>query len=268
MTQTAPRPDLTDLLVRTFLTPVHRPAPARELDWLKDARTTRVAFDPERSLAVYEWGPAHAPAVLLVHGWSGRGSQLGAFVRPLVEAGRRVVAFDAPGHGRSAGGLTGLPELAAATERILHRVEDVNAAIAHSMGAAATTLAMAHGRALDRVAYLAPPEDADGYLRRVAIALGADDHTTARARQAIEAYFGVRFDALRGSLHAPAMKAALAVFHDPADREVPISEAEHLVAGWPRAQLLRVDGVGHTRIARDPSVVRAVAAFVLQRGST
>src|SRR5688500_15132227 len=43
------------------------------------------------------WGTG--PAVYLVHGWGGRGSQLGSFVEPLLAGGFRVVMFDAPAHG-------------------------------------------------------------------------------------------------------------------------------------------------------------------------
>ena len=50
---------------------------------------------------------ADPPAVYLVHGWGGWRWQLDAFVAPLVEAGFRVVAFDAPSHGDSDPGPEG-----------------------------------------------------------------------------------------------------------------------------------------------------------------
>src|SRR5688500_6559183 len=54
-----------------------------------------------RRLAVWRWGKG--PAILLVHGWGSRGARLASFLPPLTEAGYSVVAFDAPGHGASAG---------------------------------------------------------------------------------------------------------------------------------------------------------------------
>src|SRR5262245_22720923 len=48
-------------------------------------------------LAGWKWGTG--PTVLLVHGWGGRSSQLGAFVTALVRAGYSALAFDAPAHG-------------------------------------------------------------------------------------------------------------------------------------------------------------------------
>src|SRR5882724_4574089 len=66
------------------------------------AGAERLLVDGSRgALSVLRWGKG--PLVVLVHGWNGRASQLGAFVEPLVRAGLQVVAFDAPGPGASAG---------------------------------------------------------------------------------------------------------------------------------------------------------------------
>jgi hypothetical protein len=45
-------------------------------------------------IAGESWGDG--PAVYLVHGWGGCRAHLGVFVKPLVEAGHRVIAFDLP----------------------------------------------------------------------------------------------------------------------------------------------------------------------------
>ena len=52
-------------------------------------------------------GQSDPPAVYLVHGWGGWRWQLDPFVGPLVDAGFRVVAFDAPSHGGSGPGPRG-----------------------------------------------------------------------------------------------------------------------------------------------------------------
>jgi len=55
-----------------------------------DARRETVVSG-EQTLAVWQVGPLAAPAVLLVHGWGGRGIQMESFVAPLVASGRRAV---------------------------------------------------------------------------------------------------------------------------------------------------------------------------------
>ncbi|MGH8826296.1 MAG: alpha/beta fold hydrolase, partial [Jiangellaceae bacterium] len=97
-----------------------------------------------RSMVVESWG--EGPTVYLVHGWGGWRGQLGAFVAPLVAAGHRVVAFDAPSHGDSGPGLLGTgkslgPELADALRAVVDQHGAPSAMVAHSLGCVTTALA-------------------------------------------------------------------------------------------------------------------------------
>src|SRR5262245_35302817 len=74
---------------RLFLSPRRFDRPEAERELLSRARR----FDVN-GLAAWRWGGG--PPVLLVHGWEGRGAQLGAFVDPLVGRGFSVITFDAP----------------------------------------------------------------------------------------------------------------------------------------------------------------------------
>jgi len=89
------------LAERRFLTPSRPRRPDAELALLATARA-RPLFVGTRHIELWLWGAG--PSVLLVHGWGGRGTQLGAFVEPLVARGFSVVTFDAPGHGASGSG--------------------------------------------------------------------------------------------------------------------------------------------------------------------
>lgn len=65
--------------------------------------TSTVRPTGEFPLPVTVWGEAGRPLVLLMHGWGGHRGQLTGFVAPLMKAGFRVVAFDAPAHGDAPG---------------------------------------------------------------------------------------------------------------------------------------------------------------------
>src|SRR5882724_9402402 len=92
-------------------------------------------------LAVWDWGDGRT--VLLVHGWNGNGAQLSGFVAPLLRAGYYVAAPDLPAHGDSAGTRTNVRAMADALLRLGRRVGPVHAVIAHSLGAAASVIALA-----------------------------------------------------------------------------------------------------------------------------
>src|SRR5688500_1442660 len=90
---------------RLFRTPPsYRPARGED-DSVFFADPFQVRFG-ERTLQAWSFG--EGPAVLLVHGWGGRGTQLRSFVDPIVRSGRRAILFDAPGHGGSGGGMASL----------------------------------------------------------------------------------------------------------------------------------------------------------------
>src|SRR6476646_5059202 len=71
---------------RIFATPPRFEHTARELAFL--AHGTRFTVNAAWSrVAAWRFGPADRPAVILSHGWGGRGAQLRAFVPGLVAAG-------------------------------------------------------------------------------------------------------------------------------------------------------------------------------------
>ncbi|MGZ5446135.1 MAG: alpha/beta hydrolase [Thermoanaerobaculia bacterium] len=73
---------------------------ARErLDVAGEDDVRRFRETVRRLQRAWSWG--EGPAVLLVHGWGGHAAQFQSFVEPLVRAGFRAIAFDAPSHGSS-----------------------------------------------------------------------------------------------------------------------------------------------------------------------
>jgi pimeloyl-ACP methyl ester carboxylesterase len=213
-----------------------------------------------RPLAAWRWGKG--PAVLLVHGWGSRGSRLASFVAPLTGAGYSVVALDAPGHGASAGRLSSLPQFIAAIETVARELGPVAAIVAHSMGAAATTLAMSRGLRAGRVVFLAPSVDPIGYTERFAEIVGLRPDILDRMRRSIERRFGQSWDEFNVLRPAAKMTAPLLVFHDREDRDVAWTDGQAIAAAWPGAELVSTSGLGHRRIVHDPDVVARAVSFL------
>jgi pimeloyl-ACP methyl ester carboxylesterase len=246
-------------LLRLFLTPRRHRVPERERAWVAGAAEHRVRT-AGRELRLWSWGDG--PPVLLVHGWEGRGSQMGAFAAPLAAAGFRAVAYDAPGHGASDGERSSIPEMADAVAGVAALLGGVHAVVAHSAGAAAASVALAAGTGAERLVYLAPPDDPVRFLRLAGAMVGLPPVVARHAQRRIERRFDVSFDAFRGARLAPRIGLPLLAFHDPADQEVPFDEARALVSHWPAARLVPTPGLGHRRLLRDPEVVRQAVEFV------
>ena len=245
------------------------PVPERERAWLAGAARSSVELGGAR-LPVWSWG--EGPAVLLVHGWEGRGSQMGAFAEPLAAAGFRAVAYDAPGHGDAPGRLSSLPAMIEAVAAVAAAVGPLAGVVAHSAGAAATSVALrrslgaAGGLAPEAVVYVAPGADPGRFLGVAAGWLGLPPEIAGRTRRRIEGRFDIRFEDLRTPSFAAALDRPLLVVHDRDDREVPWEEGSAIAAAWPGARLVTTRGLGHRRVLREPEVVERAVGFVADRG--
>jgi pimeloyl-ACP methyl ester carboxylesterase len=256
-------PDLAAAwLASLFLSTKRIATPEREARWLRDAEWGAIEADGE-ALATYSWG--EGPLVLLVHGWNGRGSQLGAFGRVLAGLGFRAVALDLPGHGESPGRSSSLLAMASGIEAAMRQLGSPAGVVAHSAGCAATTLALQDGPSAPALAFIAPPEDLGYFALELARHLRVQPRVHRRARRGIEARFGIPWSQLRIPALAPEMTQPLLVIHDATDREVPHSHGESVAANWPGARLITTRGLGHQRILRDADVVRRAVEFVTRR---
>lgn len=243
---------------RLFFTPP-RPRRSRGEALLATARRFDVRGE-EGPLAVWQWG--RGPAVVLLHGWGGRAAQLSSFVAPLLERGFSVVAFDAPGHGRSGRGLSSAPQFARALRVVADAVGGAAGVVAHSLGSAAVALAIRDGLDAGRVVFLAPPADPPAWVGPFATRLRLAPGVVERMRERSERRIGRRWEELDIPRLVPSFAAPLLVVHDHEDAEVPIADGARIAAAWPGARLIETTGLGHQRLLRDPEVVARAVAFL------
>lgn len=253
---------LAELAASIFLRPLRagRRVP-REEAYLESARRLSLATRGGE-LAAWEWGASEAPLVGCVHGWEGHGAQLGAFAAPLVRAGFRVLAFDAPGHGESPGDEAHVPLLARLLPEIEAGAGKFHALLGHSMGAAGAALSTTCGVAPRGLVLLAPPMSMRERVERVARRMELAEPLRAAFFAAVARRTQATFadvDLRRVAERAP---CALLVFHDPADGDTSFAEAEQIVAAWRGARLVPCPGRGHYRILATPEIVRQAVEFI------
>ncbi len=210
-------------------------------------------------VAVWSWG--EGPRVLLVHGWSGYGGQLTAFVAPLVAAGFSVVTFDAPGHGLSSGRTSSLPEVARLIQAVGHATGGPHALVAHSFGAAASALAFRNGLAVERAVFVAPAADPRKAVAFFSRELALPERAVARMVERLKERVGPLEDYVVPGF-APSLKMPLRIFHDEGDEEVRVEAGEAIASAWPGATLVRTQGLGHHRILYTPAVVADAVRFL------
>lgn len=258
-------PELAAAAAKPLFLSTHRhPVTERERAWLRDAERVELAgkIGDGGPLAAWVWGREGSPTVALLHGWEGRGSQLGAFAAPLVAAGFRVAAVDAPGHGDSPGRSSSLVAIADALRRLGERYGPFAGVIAHSAGTVGAVHAISRGLAVDRLVCVAPGVDLEGYVLGFARIFGLSEEAGRSLKLRIERHVGVAMRELDPRRAAPEQRLPLLVIHDRTDREAPFAGGEELARSWPGARLLATEGLGHTRILWDGKVVSAATDFL------
>jgi pimeloyl-ACP methyl ester carboxylesterase len=212
-------------------------------------------------VAVYTLG--EGPVVLFVHGWSGRGSQVAAFARPLVAAGYRVMAVDAPGHGDTPGDRTNILECTAVLHAFAHNYGDVYAAITHSFGGMVLAHAMSNGMHIDRVVCISAPAHVDYLLDGFAQTLAIPDKVIEDVQRRMDERFDEGFrETISTVVNVRDLDVPALVIHDRDDHNVPWQQGKIIANAWPGARFMQTAGLGHGRILRDAGVVKAAVDFI------
>lgn len=243
------------LAYRLWFRTVRPPDPPAALPVLREAEHRRTDVDGT-SVATYAWG--EGPAVLLVHGWGSHTGHMTGFVGPLVERGFRVIAFDAPAHGRSPGERTDIFEIRRALRAVAERAGSPAGAVAHSLGSLALLDAGPASLGVGATVLISPGVRLDALVEAFRGRAGLCERTAAELKRRVADFVGPEY---YDGLWASGPDRAL-VLHDEEDREIPPGEGRHVARKLGGARFRTTAGLGHRRIVRDPDVQAETARFL------
>jgi len=235
------------------------PAPAREARLLAEAADHSFQRDDKR-IACWSWGKG--PRILLVHGWNGRGAQMGSFVKPLVKAGYRVMTLDLPGHGQTAGRRTDIFEVRDVLCDLNELHGPFDGVIAHSFGMPCVAAAVNAGLQTEAIISISAPSGFDSLLKHFAEYLRLPPAIIADVERRLLAYVGPHFWKEFAKHYATSGEQRSLLIHDNDDYVVPPSEARELIQHWPNAQLMLTSGLGHRRILKNRAVIKESISFI------
>lgn len=256
-------PSMTGRLAyKLWLTPTRFKTPASEQKALQSA-TINFHHINDKDIATFGWGAETGPAILLVHGWSGRGTQMGPFVEPLTNAGYRVISFDSPAHGKSSGKQTNLYEISDTILAMQEIYGEFDAVITHSFGGPCTALAITHGFKANRVVSISPPATTLGLIDKFAEALHLTRKTRDNLVKRIENVFGSHiWEELAMKNKVNEIDIPGMVIHDVHDTDVVWQEGQAVAHAWNNAPFIITSGLGHRRILRDEFVIESTLNFI------
>ena len=223
----------------------------------------------DKTIPVYSWGAG--PLVVLMHGWSGSGTQFRRFIPELVGAGYQVITFDAPGHGRNPGRQSHLLEFSDSLMAIQQQVGDIDTVIAHSLGGMATTVAIQRGLKPQKLVMIAPHLDVQKIFESYRDLLNLRPALANR----FHALIGQKmYDILDQQDPWSTMKPSALLndktpagmlVYDNEDEEVEAEIFKQIEATWKDCYSVKTDNLGHNKILKDESVIQSILLFLTSK---
>lgn len=252
------------LALNLFLRPFRFPLPNREKEALESAKIFKIRVE-NHEVAIYEWGESKGPVIWVLHGWSGRVTQLSAIIKEFVEIGYKVYGIDAPGHGKSPGKVSNVLLFESALQELNRIKGSPSAYIGHSLGGAVGFLAIRNGIELKKIVSIGAPSISDEILKEFLKKVGLKDST----HKQLESTFEKRFEQPFSNFTAlkwvqPPPEIPVLIIHDKDDRDAPFHHAEKLKEKLPKAELFVTQDLGHNRILRDNEVIKKVISFITE----
>ena len=245
--------------VDRFLTPRPARESLRDDDLLR--RGSGITLDC--GLAATAWGDG--PTVLLAHGWESRRTHWSAFVGPLVAAGFRPLAVDAPAHGDSPGQTSNVLEYGLALAQAGRQVGPLAGVVGHSFGAGAAAIALHRGLPAPRAVLVSGPASLVSVLERWARGYGLPERDIPRFLRLVGRKVGEPLQSLDLIDLAAGLTTPALIVHDRKDKEIPVADALALAAVWPGAKTLITERFGHRRIMFAAEIVGAIVTFLSDR---
>ncbi|WP_309640321.1 alpha/beta hydrolase [Flavobacterium sp.] len=247
---------------RLFTTPIKYKIPKRELEMDAKSRQETIRVPSiNKNIVVYHFGES-SRKILLVHGWSGRGTQLVKFAEELVKLNYSTISFDAPAHGKSPSNTTLMPEFIASILEIDKQFGPFEAAVGHSLGGMSLLNAVKSGLKLNRLAIIGSGDIVQDIINDFVRKLELDPKLNDLLRIHFENKHNVSMDSFSSYHAAKTTDIPVLVIHDEDDDEVPVSCAHHIHQNLKNGELMITQNLGHRKILGDAKVIQKTINFI------
>lgn len=247
-----------------FCTPF-TPRPRHEPTIFRDADKRFIQVN-DTQVRVYQWNRSGEKTILILHGFGSSAYKFQRYVQLFKQKNYRVLAIDAPAHGRSEGKTVNALQYAAAIQQTVHELGPVDSYLAHSFGGIALALAlenMPHDTST-KVALIAPATETTSAVA------GAFDLLRLYNKE-VQKHFYTHIEKLSGKPVAwfsipralQQIQAQVLWCHDETDRVTPFEDVKPLLEQpKPGLQFYITRGLGHRKIYHDSEVKKKVSDFL------
>ena len=247
---------------KLFTTPIKHRIPKRELEMDTNSIQQLIPVPSiNKSIMVYQYGKSDKK-VLLVHGWSGRGTQLFKIADALLKEGYATVSFDAPAHGKSPGNSSIMLEFIASIFELEKQYGPFEVAIGHSLGGMAVLNAAKSGFKTDKIIVIGSGDIVHDIIDDFIKKLQLKPVISLKLRAHFENKYNEAMDNYSAFKAAEAIEKPILVVHDENDYEVPVKAGINIHQHVKNGELMITKGLGHRKILGDANVIYKIIEFI------
>lgn len=247
---------------KLFTTPIKHKVPKRELEMdHKSIQKTIQVPAISKEIVVYKYGKSDK-RVLLVHGWSGRGTQLFKIADELTKHGYETVSFDAPAHGKSPGKTTHMVDFIESILEIEKHYGPFEAAIGHSLGGMSVLNAIKRGLNVDRAVIIGSGDIVQDIIDDFVSKLELKPEISTRLCDYFENKHTIKMNDFSGYVAAVDVNIPVLVIHDKDDPEVAVKAGIHINEHLKNGTLILTEGLGHRKILGNHNVINKTVQFI------
>lgn len=218
------------------------------------------------TLKGYRWNKNAGKKILIAHGFRSHTQRFEHLITLLTEKGYEIIAFDAPAHGMSGGKQINAVDYTKLVEVLNKKFGNFNAYIGHSFGGLATALAVSEipNNENIKLVLFAPASNtvrlAEIFFKEMGIENNrVKEHffnNVTRLSGKDLTWFSIRRCVKQ-------LKGPVLWIHDETDKVTPVSDAlEIKELNQPNMKFVLTKGLGHSKIYRNPEVIKTVMDFL------
>ena len=252
----------TKFAAKLFTTPIRHKLPKRELHMERDSIQKSIVIpEIQKEIVVYEYGKSDKK-VLLVHGWSGRGTQLVKIADELLKMGYMTISFDAPAHGKSKGNSSIMIEFIASILEIEKQYGPFEFAIGHSLGGMSVLNAIKQNLQVKKAVIIGSGDIIQDIIDDFISKLQLKPEFGIKLRDHFEAKFGGKMDDYSAYKAAEKTEVPVLIIHDKDDDDVSVKAAYNIQKHLKQSEIMINESLGHRKILGDETVIQKIAAFI------
>jgi pimeloyl-ACP methyl ester carboxylesterase len=248
-------------VAKLFTTPIKYKAPKREFNMENNSQQEMLLVPKiNKKINVYHYGTGDKK-ILLVHGWSGRGTQMFKIADAFLEKNYGIISFDAPAHGKSESKTSLMPEFIESILELDSKFGPFEMAIGHSLGGISILNATKKGFKTQKIVTIGSADKTADIVKDFIAQLQLKASLESKLIAHFENKLNEKMSDYDSHHVIKDLKTPLLIIHDNDDVEVQRFCADNIHKHALNSELFITNELGHRKIVGSEVVVDKIIEF-------